>query len=142
MPEQIPQCQSMDEAALVDANAAYYRAFAARDLGAMSDLWAEDGCSCVHPGWPALVGRTPVLASYRDIFRNPQQEAVTARDPQTLIEGADGRVFCIEEVGGGLLLATNWFRWSGERWRLVHHQAGPLAMAPSSPRREGKQSFH
>ena len=64
----------------------------------------------MHPGWPALVGRTPVLASYRDIFRNPAQDAVTARDEQTLIEGADGRVFCVEEVGGGLLLATNWFR--------------------------------
>ncbi|MBM3564146.1 MAG: nuclear transport factor 2 family protein [Alphaproteobacteria bacterium] len=133
----------MDEAALIDANAAYYRAFAARDLGAMNDIWAEEGVSCVHPGWPALVGRTPVLASYRDIFRNPQQEAVTARDPQTIIDGAGGRVFCIEEVGGGFLLATNWFRWSGERWRLVHHQASPLAMAPSaSSRREGKQSFH
>jgi ketosteroid isomerase-like protein len=131
----------MDETALIDANDAYYRAFAARDLDAMNDLWAEEGCSCVHPGWPALVGRTPVLASYRDIFRNPTQEAVTARDPQTLIEGADGRVFCIEEVGGGLLLATNWFRWKGERWRLVHHQASPLAPPPTT-RREGKQSFH
>jgi ketosteroid isomerase-like protein len=143
MPEQIQQCQSMDEAALIDANAAYYRAFAARDLGAMNDLWAEEAVSCVHPGWPALVGRTPVLASYRDIFLNPLQEAVTARDAQTLIDGADGRVFCVEEVGGGLLLATNWFRLIDGRWRLVHHQAGPLAMAPSpSAARDEKRSFH
>jgi hypothetical protein len=84
----------------------------------------------------------PVLASYRDIFRNPGQEAVTARDPQTLIEGADGRVFCVEEVGGGLLLATNWFRWSGERWRLVHHQASPLAAGAPQPARGPKPSFH
>ncbi len=141
MPERIPQCQSMNEAALIDANAAYYRAFAARDLGAMNDLWAEEGCSCVHPGWPVIVGRSQVLASYRDILGNPGQEAVAAHDPRTLVEGADGRVFCIEEVGGGLLLATNWFRWSGERWRLVHHQASPLA-PPPSPRRDEKRSFH
>jgi ketosteroid isomerase-like protein len=132
----------MDETALLDANNAYYRAFAARDLGAMNELWAEEGVSCVHPGWPAIIGRMPVLASYRDIFRNPGQEAVTARDPQTLIEGADGRVFCVEEVGGGLLLATNWFRWNGERWRLAHHQASPLAAGAPQPARGPKPSFH
>jgi ketosteroid isomerase-like protein len=142
MPKRISQCRPMDETALLEANNAYYRAFAARDLGAMNELWAEEGVSCVHPGWPAIIGRMPVLASYRDIFRNPGQEAVTARDPQTLIEGADGRVFCVEEVGGGLLLATNWFRWSGERWRLVHHQASPLAAGAPQPARGPKPSFH
>lgn len=131
----------MDETALLEANAAYYRAFAARDLAGMNDLWAEEGCSCVHPGWPALVGRAPVLASYRDIFRNPQQEAVTALDPQTLLDGPDGRVFCVEKVGGGLLLATNWFRLIEGRWRLLHHQASPLVMAQIAEPEE-KPSFH
>lgn len=132
----------MNEDALLAANAAYYRAFAARNLAAMEAVWADDGVTCVHPGWPALVGRGAVLASYRDIFRNPAQDAVTARDERTLIEGADGRVFCVEEVGGGLLLATNWFRLFGERWRLLHHQAGPLAPAPRVAPPEAKRSFH
>lgn len=130
----------MDEAALLAANAAYYQAFAARDLAAMNDLWAQEGVSCVHPGWPALIGRMAVLASYRDIFRNSQQEAVTARDEKLLIDGDDGRVFCVEEVGGGLLLATNWFRLIDGQWRLLHHQASPLAPAPAQ--REEKRSFH
>ncbi|MFO1126040.1 MAG: nuclear transport factor 2 family protein [Methylocystis sp.] len=49
----------MDDAALTVANAAYYRAFAARDLGAMSDLWAEEGVSCVF----TLAGRRSSGAS-------------------------------------------------------------------------------
>ncbi len=132
----------MDEDALLAANAAYYCAFAAHDLPAMEAIWAEEGVSCVHPGWPALIGRTPVIASYRDIFKNPTQDAVTARDEKVLIEGVDGRVFCIEEVGGGLLLATNWFRAVKGKWRLLHHQASPLAVAPTAPSRGPKPSFH
>ncbi len=125
---------------LLSANDAYYRAFAMRDFAAMEEIWAREAITCVHPGWPALVGRAPVLASYRDIFRNPSQEAVAARDAQTVIEGADGRVFCVEEVGGALLLATNWFRLTEGRWRLLHHQASPL-VASARPR-ESKRSLH
>ncbi|WP_442753992.1 nuclear transport factor 2 family protein [Methylocystis sp. JAN1] len=122
----------MDEDSLLAANAAYYRAFAARDLAAMEAIWAEEGVTCVHPGWPALIGCAPVVASYRDIFRNPSQETVTAREERALIEGEDGRVFCVEEVGGGLLLATNWFRMIAGKWRLLHHQASPLAPPPTA----------
>jgi ketosteroid isomerase-like protein len=130
----------MDDSELLSANAAYYSAFSARDIAAMEALWAEDHVSCVHPGWPALVGRAPVVASYRDIFRNPSQQAVTSRDEKTLIDGDCGRVFCVEEVGGGLLLATNWFRLIAGEWRLVHHQASPLAPPPAQ--KDSKRSFH
>ncbi|WP_457796954.1 nuclear transport factor 2 family protein [Methylocystis sp. S23] len=132
----------MDEDSLLAANAAYYRAFSARDLAAMEEIWAEDGVSCVHPGWPvALIGRAPVIGSYRDIFRNPSQEAVAAEEEQPLIEGIDGRVFCAESVGGGLLLATNWFRFIDGKWRLLHHQASPIAPPPPA-QKEAKRSFH
>ncbi len=131
----------MDENALLAANEAYYRAFAARDLAAMEALWAETEISCVHPGWTALVGRKPVLGSYRDIFRNAAQEAVTAREAKTVIDGDHGRVFCVEEVGGALLLATNWFQLIDGAWRLLHHQASPLPKPATAPR-EAKRSFH
>jgi len=115
------------ESALRAANDFYYRAFAARDVSAMETLWAQEGVACVHPGWPALIGRKAVIGSYRDIFRNPSQEAVMARDAKILVGDGDGRVYCVEEVGGGLLLATNWFRLIDGDWRLLHHQASPLA---------------
>lgn len=131
---------SRAENALRAANESYYQAFAARDLPAMEALWAHEGVACVHPGWPALIGRKAVIGSYRDIFRNPSQEAVTARDPKILIVENEGRVYCVEEVGGGLLLATNWFRLIDDDWRLLHHQASPLAAPPvqSMP----KTAFH
>jgi hypothetical protein len=131
----------MDEDALLAANAAYYRAFATRDLDAMEAIWADEGVTCVHPGWPALIGRAPTLASYRDIFRNPAQEELRASEERVAIDGVDGRVFCVERIGGGMLLATNWFRLIDGRWRLLHHQASPLA--PSAPaQKEPKRSLH
>jgi hypothetical protein len=115
--------------ALLAANAAYYRAFSARDFAAMDALWALEGVSCVHPGWPPLIGRTAILGSYRDIFRNPRQEPVRCGDETVLVASDEARVFCVESVAGAALVATNWFRLIEGQWRMIHHQAGPLAMA-------------
>lgn len=140
MQDMASQDPTRAESALRAANDFYYQAFAARDLAAMATLWAHEGVACVHPGWPALIGRKAVIGSYRDIFRNPSQEAVTARDAKIVFTDGEGRVYCVEEVGGGLLLATNWFRLIDEDWRLLHHQASPLA-APSL-QTTPKPAFH
>lgn len=137
------QAHTMSSAALLFAHAEYYRAFASRNLQAMMDLWALEDISCVHPGWPVLIGRTAVIASYRDIFLNPQQPSIEARQERILRSDFEGRVFCVEEVGGALLMATNWFALQDSRWRLIHHQASPLA--PGSSREaasETNASFH
>ncbi len=106
----------------------------------MREIWAEDAVSCIHPGWPALLGPQAIFASYRDIFRNARQEAIKPQDETTLIEAEDGRVFCVETVGSSLLAATNWFRRVDGRWRMIHHQASPLV----TPRQDAanKGSFH
>lgn len=133
----------MEEDELRAANAAYYRAFAARDLAAMEAIWAADEVSCVHPGWPPLLGRVAIIGSYRDIFRNPSQPDVSPRDEAFLVSADDGRVFCIEATGGALLAATNWFRRISGVWRLVHHQAGPLAVQTSAaPSPAPSRAFH
>jgi len=44
-----------------------------------------------------------------------------------MVSGGDGRVFCLEIVGRAALVATNWFRRIDGAWRMVHHQATPLA---------------
>jgi ketosteroid isomerase-like protein len=118
-----------DEADVLAANAAYYEAFSSRDFPAMSEIWAPEGVSCVHPGWPALVGRQAVLGSYREILRNPRQERIAFRDALVLAEGDDARVLCTELVGEAALAATNCFRRLGGAWRLVHHQASPVVTA-------------
>jgi ketosteroid isomerase-like protein len=122
---------------LLSANAAYYNAFSNRDIDAMSELWGPDAVSCIHPGWLVIVGHDAVVASYRDIFRNPHQEPILHTDETSFVDGAEGRVFCVETVGQGMLAATNWFRLIDGRWRLVHHQASPLVVAPQT-----RQSFH
>lgn len=132
-----------DDAALLAANAAYYRAFIGGDIVAMSALWGEEDVTCIHPGWPALIGREVVLASYRDILRNPMQEPIARRNERALLSGADGRVLCVEVVGGAALMATNWFRLVDGVWRLVHHQASPLVSAPAeAPPPERPRSLH
>ena len=116
-----------DDEALRAANQAYYSAFARHDAEGMARLWAQDGVSCVHPGWPPLFGREAVLASYREIFRNPLQDEIDLGDETVVCGGDDGRIVCIEQVGGMRLVATNWFRRVNSHWLLVHHQASPLA---------------
>jgi hypothetical protein len=127
-----------DEAAVLAANAAYYEAFATMNFVAMSGVWADEDVSCIHPGWPALVGRHAVLSSYREILRNPRQDRVVYRDAHALVGDDDARVLCAEIVGDATLAATNWFRRIEGAWRLVHHQASPVMIEMQAPR----QSMH
>ena len=129
-----------DEDAILAANAAYYRAFSAGDFAAMSRIWADDGVSCVHPGWMPLVGRDAVIESYRAILTGPSRVRIAHRDDSAIVTGDEGRVVCIEIVENtALLAATNVYRRVGGTWRMVHHQASPIAMSieegePAPPR--------
>jgi hypothetical protein len=119
-----------DRDALLAANASFYAAFAMGDFTAMSAVWADDdGVSCIHPGWPALVGRDAVRASWRDILRDAGSRSIAFHDPCAFVAGGEGRVLCIEAVGGHLLQAANHFRLIDGAWRLVHHQSSPIAAA-------------
>jgi SnoaL-like domain len=130
----------MDYDELLSANAAFYAAFSNHDIDSMSELWAQGDVSCIHPGWLVIVGHDAVISSYRDIFRNPRQEPIVTTHETPLISGVDGRVFCVESVGPAMLAATNWFRLVDGMWRLIHHQASQLVVAP--PTVKQKQSFH
>ncbi|WP_026608229.1 nuclear transport factor 2 family protein [Methylocapsa acidiphila] len=121
--------------AILAANSAYYQAFVGADFARMSGIWAEDEISCIHPGWPVLIGRKAVLDSYREILSNPMQEPIEHRDEKVMASGDEARVFCVEIVGGSALASTNWFRRVGGAWRLVHHQASPLAVFVEEPER-------
>ena len=122
-----------DEAAILAANAAYYRAFASADFAAMSRLWADDNVSCIHPGWPALVGRAAIVESYRQIFSNPSQERIEPRNETVLVTGDEARVLCVEFVAGAALAVTNIFQRVDGAWRMTHHQASPIAALVEEP---------
>jgi hypothetical protein len=109
-----------DTDAILAANAAYYRAFSTGDVAAMDQIWADDGVSCVHPGWTPLIGRAAVVDSYRNILTSPNRVRIAHREDTAILTGDEGR-----RIGGA--------------WRMVHHQASPIAVAvdesePSPPR--------
>lgn len=124
----------MSEAAVLFANEAFYRAFADRDAKAMDALWAEDApVACIHPGWPALIGREVVMESWRRILGGGSAPEIVCHAPRALIRGDFAYVICYEAVGNQALVATNIFLRERGLWRLVHHQAGP---SPGLPSRE------
>ena len=122
-----------DEAAILAANTAYYSAFAATDFAAMSRIWADDNVCCIHPGWPALVGRRAILDSYRQILSNPHQDRIESRNETVMVNGSEARVLCVEFVAGAALATTNMFRRIGGEWRMTHHQASPIAALVEEP---------
>ena len=114
--------------AIIAANAAFYAAFASGDFAALAGLWAdEDTISCIHPGWPAIVGRSAVIGSWRDILKNAARPQIVCAEPHAIVEADQGRVLCIELVEGTPLAATNHFKRIDGDWRLVHHQSSPIA---------------
>jgi len=117
-----------EDDAILEANAAYYRAFAAGNFAAMSRIWADEQVSCVHPGWPVLVGRQTVLESWRRILGNPGAERIECHDASAMVAGNEGRVLCVEVIGAMAFAASNWFRRIDGTWRMIHHHASPIAL--------------
>jgi ketosteroid isomerase-like protein len=114
--------------AILAANAAFYAAFAAGNIEELVRVWADhDEISCVHPGWPAIIGHATVIGSWRDILDNPRRPHIACVEPHAIIDGDSGRVLCIEIVDGAALAACNSFRRIDGAWRLVHHQSSPIA---------------
>ena len=122
-----------DEAAILAANAAYYSAFSSGDFAEMKRIWADDDLSCIHPGWPALIGRQAVLESYRQILGGSDRDRIEPRNVTVIVGSDDARVVCVEFVGGAALAATNLFRRVDGGWRMTHHQASPIAELVDEP---------
>ncbi len=119
---------------VLDANDAFYRAFARRDVDAMEALWARRApVACVHPGWDALRGREEVMESWRAILRGAGSPEIGCSHASAQVLGEIALVICHEHVPGGPLVATNVFVREDGGWRLVHHQASPLATDAEEP---------
>ena len=118
---------------MLEANEAFYRAFAAGDLAALDLAWARDcPVACVHPGWDALDGREEVLGSFRAILGSSGAPRVRCTLAQARLVGGLAVVTCHELIDGSTLVATNLFVREAGTWRLCHHHASPLA--PGRPR--------
>lgn len=121
-----------DVAAVLAANDAFYAAFEARDLDAMSDVWEHtDRVSCVHPGWPRLQGWAAVASSWYALFDGPQRLQMIVTGVRADVVGDLAWVTCDEGLldarGTQSVAATNLFARSDGRWRMVAHHGSPVA---------------
>ncbi len=124
------------EAEVLEANAAFYRAFSDGDYSAMNGVWAEGApVACFHPGARGLFGRTAVLGSWKQILRQAPPVVMRCDQPSVRLLGDTAIVSCYEGNGErpAHLAATNVFVHERGGWRMVHHQAGPLASPLPKP---------
>jgi ketosteroid isomerase-like protein len=121
-----------DEQSVLDTNAAFYAAFAGRDMAALDELWSRHlAVTCIHPGWNVLSGRDAVIESWDAILSNPEQPRIVAGGAQVTLLGDSAIVICRELVSGNPLAATNIFVREDGKWRLAHHHSGPVyALGP------------
>jgi uncharacterized protein (TIGR02246 family) len=127
---------SADVEAVTAVNAALYEAFETADVEQMSAVWDDvdpDAVVCVHPGWPALRGRTQVLRSWSAVMATTDYVQFVLSDVQVSIEGDTAVVSCTENVltsvtdmNGGTIVATNVFRRRPGGWRLSVHHGSPV----------------
>jgi len=122
-----------DAEAVRRANDRFYAAFEARDLDAMSDLWAHDPeVTCVHPGWSTLRGWGQVAASWAALFNGPQHLQFIVTEASVVVAGDIAWVTCAENLladdsGGATIAVLNLFgRDQAGRWRMLAHHGSPV----------------
>ena len=113
-----------DKSALIEANAAFYTAFAEGNADLMEGLWSGHAeITCIHPGWPPLDGLDEVMGSWRCIL-SASSPLIGISDAKAYQYENVGYVVCQEHLEPGVLVATNIFFLEEGNWKLVHHQAG------------------
>jgi ketosteroid isomerase-like protein len=119
--------------AVAAANGAFYEAFEARDLDAMSDVWEHsDRVSCSHPGWGVLRGWGQVAASWMALFQGPQRLQFILTDERVEVEGDVAWVTVDENLlgddAGSTVTSLNVFvRRTDGPWKLIAHHGSAVA---------------
>jgi len=124
-----------DRIAVLEANAAFYRAFEALDLQRMEEVWLRvPYIKCVHPGWGLLVGWGPVMESWQQIFANTVLMRFTLTHVLAEVVGDLAWVVLTENIdthhqegnATAQVQATNLFQRQAGRWYLIHHHGSPV----------------
>lgn len=121
----------------LEAETAFYDAFADGDLEAMMRVWAVSfDVACIHPSGPRLEGVPEIRRSWEHIFRERVRREFTLR-ARRVVGNDDFRIHLLEEniaVPGTALvsppvLATNVYQRMADGWYMVLHHAS-VAPAP------------
>lgn len=130
-----------DCGAVLQVNAAFYKAFSEKDLRAMESIWLKDGtATCIHPSGRPIIGTNAVFNSWKRMFdttqgsfqRNwmePRDIHITVKGASTAIVTCDEHVYVRRFVRGqkrqteliNKLTATNIFRKVGGKWYMTYH---------------------
>jgi ketosteroid isomerase-like protein len=125
-----------DVEAVRAAHQAFYVAFEARDLDAMSEAWEHsDRIVCTHPGWRTLRGWAAVSASWYALFEGPQHLQFILTAEEVTVAGDTAWVTVDENlIGpdvGATVAALNLFHRQptdgGDRWLMVAHHGSGVA---------------
>ena len=140
------QCVVDDGGAILQVNAAFYRAFSHKSWEEMERVWLRHddpaSCVCIHPSHKPLVGARRISKSWKQMFastdgsfqRNwmePQQISVMMKGGHMAIVTCEEHVFARRFVRGqkrqteliNKLLATNIFRKVADKWYMCYHHA-------------------
>ena len=125
---------------LIEANRAFYTAFAEADTAEMAAVWSEEpDISVIHPGHGLLRGREPVMSSWNSILSAQKTFNISCCNTEIFQQDDMAYVVCNEILSGHTLIATNIYRLESDYWKLIHHQAGP---APEIGQNETSQNIH
>ena len=130
-----------DQDSAITANEKFYKAFNARDLSAMKEIWSShQNVTCVHPGWSPLNGFEPIIDSWQGIFKNSANMDIQISDINMLTSNDLAWVSCVEKLytiaSHGVLaskvFSTNLFKLNQDGWKMIMHHASPLPSMPES----------
>ena len=119
----------------IAANEKFYKAFNARDLGAMKSVWSSHGnVICVHPGWSPLNGFESIIESWQGIFKNSGNMDIQVSDVTVTASEDLAWVSCVEKLytiaSNGVLaskvFSTNLFQINEGSWKMIMHHASPM----------------
>lgn len=116
---------------MLAANERFYAAFEARDIDAMSSLWAHaDHVVCTHPGWSTLRGWAAIASSWFALFQGPSAIQFILTDVHVALAGDVAWVSLDENVIGqqlgGTVAALNIFVRASDGWQLVAHHGSSV----------------
>ena len=130
-----------DENGVIVANEKFYKAFNARDLIAMKEVWSShQNVTCIHPGWNPLNGFEPIMDSWQGIFKNSGNMDIQISDINMLASNDLAWVSCVEKLytiaSHGVLaskvFSTNLFELNKGGWKMIMHHASPMPTMPEN----------
>ncbi|SDQ59484.1 nuclear transport factor 2 family protein [Thermostaphylospora chromogena] len=135
---------NVDTVDVETVNQAFYTAIEEADIDKMHEIWATDSenlqVSCVHPGWPMLIGRSEVMRSWALLMANTPYIQFVLTDVRTAVFGDVAVLTCAENIltagdagessfAAGKVVASNTFIRTAEGWRLWLHHSSPVMQA-------------